>query len=150
MKDKILNLIHELIIENGQYNYLYCSESTDKLDDIDFYWSFINTNNDEQLKETVKIMLDMLFSKVVSKYSNHDDTVKDLSKDIFFVETIKGNKVYSNKFLNFNCRLTDENVRFADLENYIDNMEISEVNNRVGIKLSFPIYKINENILILS
>lgn len=143
MKNEILDLIQEVVTEEGGvYNTLFGSKETEEHTKININWIF----NKTELKETVKIILEHIISQVlqsynVNKYEQDKDLIGD-NKQIFF-----DNNNIVNRFLPLHYEITNADIKFADIENYLSDIEIEDKGYHLYFKWSFPIYKIPKTTL---
>lgn len=143
MKNTILDLIQEIVTEEGGiYNTLFGCEETEEHTKIKINWIF----NKTELKETVKIVLEHIISQTLQSYNvNKYEQDKDLigsDKQIFFDNTYK-----INRFIPINYEVTNSDVKFADIENYLTDIDISDHGHYLYFKWSFPIYRIKKTTL---
>jgi len=146
MKDKIVALIHDTIIEKGGiYTTLFGSTELEKQTTLNINWVFKNS----ELKESVEIVLDHIISQVLQSYKvGKYDKDKHFIAGIEYKAIVYDNETTSNWFLPINYEIIDSEIHFADIENYISDIEIIENGPYVYFKWSFPVYKISNDSLI--
>ena len=52
-----------------------------------------------------------------------------------------------NRFLPINYEITDSYVKFGDLENYLNDIDVTDQGHHIYFKWSFPIYVIEKDTL---
>lgn len=133
MQDEIIDVIHQLsTTEAGIYSSLFGFDGFEVDKTIVVNWSFNNTDN---LKQTMRIFMDYLIATILD---NYDIRLKDdLNNQVLYLDT-----VYDNPFVNGDGFDMNQVLKISDLENTIDDIQVTEISGFVCIKLSVPIYKI--------
>ena len=134
MQDEIINVIHQLSTsEVGIYSSLFGFDGFDIKKTIEVNWSF---KNDGDLKENMSIFLDYLIATILDNYDIRSDI--DTDKNIIWYL----DEEYKNVFVNGDGFDMNQVSKISDLENTIDDIQVTEINDFVCIKLSVPIYEI--------
>ena len=149
MKNEISNLIHEIVTEKGGiYTTLFGCSSFDIHEMLKINW--VLTKDD--LKDNITIVLDNIISQVLQTYNTK--YLPNKYKYKYYIEINSNYKtiiyndiIYHNNFLPINYEIIEE-IKFADIENYLNDIEIKENGIYIQLSWSFPIYKINKNSLV--
>lgn len=144
MKNQVIELIQEIITEEGGvFTTLFGSEESQEHYKLNINWIF----NKSELKESINIVLEHIISQVLQSYNA--DRYEPLKffvdgehKVIVFEETQK-----INRFLPISYEIADSDIKFADLENYLNDIDVTENGQHIYFKWTFPIYKIKQNVL---
>lgn len=140
MKNEITNLIQEFITEKGGvYTTLFGSQESKIHYRLNINWIF----NKTELKESIAIVLEHVISQVLQAYNvnKYEPELCD-SHEKYKIISYDGNSTV-NRFLPISYEITDSNIKFADLENYIEDIDITENGQHIYFKWSFPIYEID-------
>jgi len=144
MKSEIIELLQEVATEEGGvFTTLFGSEESEVHHTLNINWIF----NKTEMKESLFIVLEHIISQVlqsynVSKYEPTKYYFEGKYKMILFED---GPTV--NRLLPINYEINDPNIKFADLENYLDDIDITDNGQHIYFKWSFPIYKIKQDSL---
>lgn len=133
MKDKIINEILNCA-NNKVYSTLFGTNSTEILKELNINWLI---RKDLDFIESIQLIMSHIMSEVLKEYEKHDEY---LDKILVPSHTnhIKFNSGFSNNVYRF-----DNIIKFADLENYINDIEIVEYGLlQLSIQIKFPIYVI--------
>jgi len=144
MKNEVLDLIQEIITEEGGvYNTLFGCNETKENSKININWIF----NKTELKESIKIILEHIISQVLQSYNvNKYEPKKQLLKSQYN-ELVFDDTPIINRFLPISYEITDADIKFADIENYLDDIDITDHGHHIYFKWSFPIYEVNKKTL---
>jgi len=144
MKNEIINLIQETIIEKGGvFTTLFGSEETEVHYKLNINWIF----NKTELKESIAIVLEHIMSQVLQSYNVNKYEPEICASDEKYKVISFDNSSIINRFLPISYEITDDNVKFTDLENYLEDIDITENGQHIYFKWAFPIYKIDNKIL---
>lgn len=144
MKQEIITYIQEVIAEKGGiYTALFGCNEIEKLRILNINW-IINKN---ELKESIEIILENIISQILQSY-NVSEHLPDKYQTKSFYKIINfDNNIEQNRFLSINYEITNDNVKFTDLENYLDDISVTDNGPHIYFKWSFPIYKIQNNVI---
>ena len=132
MKDKIIEEILNCA-NNKVYSTLFGTQSIDILKELNINWII---RKDLDLIEQIQLIMTHIMSEVLKEYEKYDEY-----SDKIFIESnnelIKFESVFSDNKYRF-----DIMTKFADLENYISDIDVIESGLQLVIQIKFPIYKI--------
>lgn len=148
MKSEIIQLLHEVATEEGGvFTTLFGSEETDIHQTLNINWIFSKT----EMKESLSIVLEHIISQVLQSYnvgkyieSSDEDHYKSDGKHKVII--FDNNKTV-NRLLPINYEVIDGDVKFADLENYMEDIDVTDNGQHIYFKWAFPIYKIKQDTL---
>lgn len=144
MKNEIIELIQEIITEEGGvFTTLFGSEESEEHYRLNINWIF----NRSELKESISIVLEHIISQVLQSYAADKYEPLKYFVDGNYKVIVFDKKQAVNRFLPISYEIADSDVRFADLENYLGDIDVSDNGQHIYFKWSFPIYKIPKNIL---
>jgi hypothetical protein len=144
MKSEIVGLIQEIITEKGGvFTTLFGSEESQKHYELNINWIF----NKSELEESINIVLEHIMSQVLQSYNADKYEPLKYFVDGKYKVIVFDGKQTVNRFLPVNYEIADIDTRFADLENYLEDIEVTENGQHVYFKWKFPIYDIQKNIL---
>jgi hypothetical protein len=142
MKNDIIELIQEIVTEEGGvFTTLFGSESSQEHYKLNINWIF----NRAELKESIKIVLEHVVSQVLQSYNV--DVYEPSGDDSKNKKIVFDGKSVVNRFLPLNYEILRDDVRFADIENYLGDIDIVDNGQHIYFKWCFPIYSIDKNTL---
>lgn len=137
LKEIIKNKIHNLSTNNKMYSILYGIDKLESHSNYKFNFSIAKTTNIDNVD--IGFFLDNIIAKMI--YQNYDN--KDLPKITVDSDTknitVDGEK-FTNPFVQHIVDLGEH--RLCDIENYIDDIEVSISDEYIHIELELPIYMI--------
>lgn len=137
IKEQIHDIIYNYCTENKLYSRLFGYTGYEKLTDLNISFTI---NQEQLIKNDIKLFLDNIIAKII--YSNFDITEMVETKP--FGNVILNNEEYENVFLYHSLEINDDNFRFCDIENYLDNIVIETNNNIIYITWKLPIYDLRK------
>ena len=144
MKNEIIGLIQEIITEEGGvFTTLFGSEESQEHYKLNINWIF----NKSELKESINIVLEHIISQVLQSYNaDKYEPLKYFVEGKYKVIVFDGKQTV-NRFLPVSYEIANNDIRFADLENYLSDIDVTENGQHVYFKWTFPIYNINKDAL---
>lgn len=140
MKNKLISYLQEIVAEKGGIYTTFFGNEDDASQihtEVTINWIL---NNDHDLKHSVEIILQHITSQILQSYKSFfytkDFISLDDSKIILF-----NSEVIKNPFIPLNYEIINPDVKLADLENYLNDIQVTESSTFIQIHWKFPIYK---------
>lgn len=138
---ELKNNIHNYFTDNEMCEFLFDTSSTKILKQINIHW--IIDTKDITSTDTVGFIIRWAIANILSEYQ-----LPLFNKPKINECTIEyNNQIIPNEFIPINYKI-DDNVRFADIENYMNNMSLDNFgDDKLYFQWSFPIYEIDTNLI---
>ena len=135
MKNEIIDIIYQISTEQGGiYSALFGFEGFDIIKKININYVIDKTD----LKESIKTYLDYIIAQILqhSSYTGSAN-VNDKTYNVI----VFNSNIYTNPFID---KLYTLNVHtIFDFENYLNNINIIDIGDKLHIQFDLPIYKID-------
>ena len=135
MKNEIIDIIYQISTEQGGiYSALFGFEGFDIIKKININYVIDKTD----LKESIKTYLDYIIAQIL-QHSSY--TVSANVNDKTYNVIVFNSNIYTNPFID---KLYTLNVHtIFDFENYLNNINIIDIGDKLHIQFDLPIYKID-------
>lgn len=143
MKNIIIDLIHEILTEERIYNTLFGCDEILEHNKININWII----NKCELTESVKIILEHALSLVLQSYNSNKYEPAPSKLSSQYKEIVFEDNAIVNRFLPINYEITNPDIKFADLENYLEDIVVTDNGPHIYFKWSFPIYHVSKSTL---
>lgn len=140
MEELIHSTIHNLTIDNPIYNMLYGGDGK-VLDNHIFYFNFRYRDNEEDVVEDIKFLLDNIIAKIFEINYNIDYQTTHRSQ--------LGNYIHYDDMKILNPFIVEEyflkeELKIAELEMYLTDLELFEKDDSYVIKWEIPILELDK------
>jgi hypothetical protein len=145
MKRQIIDLMQETVAaKGGVYTALFGSESSEVHKELNVNWVF----DGEDWEQSVPIIMEQVVALILQCY---DVTLTEVNPKPHTSESVvvtgDGTET-AIRFLTDSYELKDTSVRFADLENYLNDIDVTESAGNVYFKWKFPVYIVDPDSIV--
>lgn len=135
MKNEIIDIIYQISTEQGGiYSALFGFEGFDIIKKININYVIDKTD----LKESIKTYLDYIIAQIL-QHSSYTGSANVNDKKYNVI--VFNSNIYTNPFIDKLYTLNVHNI--FDFENYLNNINIIDIGDKLHIQFDLPIYKID-------